>query len=89
MGVPPSLPFFSEVFIIMGIGLYRYRSYVLIFVFLFLSGVFRVFLYVRIMHGKSLFSEYVSLLQTREFLICWGHLFPAFFIPVSMSLFFW
>lgn len=88
MGVPPSLGFFSEVFIVIGAGLYDFSSYFWVFMFLLMSGVFRIYLYVRIIHGGGLFHSYVSVLQLRECLICWGHLFPSFFLPLVMTSFF-
>jgi len=89
MGVPPTLSFFSEVFIIMGMGGYDFYCYFFMGAVLFLSGVYRIYIYVRSMHGLSFLGGYTLEISCREYLTMWGHFYPSLLIPLGMGVLFW
>jgi hypothetical protein len=87
MGVPPSLSFFSEVFIVMSLGRYDFFSYFFCGGVLFLAGVYRIYVYVSSIHGLSFFRDLFLFVTLREYLLMYGHLFPSFLIPLFLSWF--
>jgi len=89
IGVPPSLPFFSEVFICVGLGRYNFFSYVFCGLVLFLSGLYRIYIYVGSMHGLRFFRDLSIFVSIREYLIFYAHFYPSVFFPLWMTLFFW
>jgi len=83
MGVPPSVAFFSEVLIIISLG---YLNFFLVFfcmMFLFLAGVYCIYLYVVSNHGVNYIDGLAALVRLREFLVFAGHLFPMLFLSLS------
>lgn len=89
MGVPPTLSFFSEVFIVIGIGGYDFFCYFLMGVVLFLSGLYRIYIYVRSTHGARFLGGYRTEASCRETLVIWGHFYPSLLIPLSLGGMFW
>jgi len=56
---------------------------------LFLSGVYRIYIYVRSMHGLSFLGGYTLEISCREYLTMWGHFYPSLLIPLGMGVLFW
>ncbi len=88
MGVPPSLSFFSEVFIVIGVGGMLFSCFVFAGMLLFFAGVYRIYLYVRVMHGRRLFGHVSYLPVVREYLVFFCHLFPSLLIVLFLGTFF-
>ncbi len=89
MGVPPSLSFFSEVFILIGAGAFLFSCFFWVGGLLFFAGVYRIYIYVRVIHGGSLFSHVSYLPVVREYLVFFCHFFPSLLIVVFLGTFFW
>lgn len=89
MGFPPSLSFFSEVFIVMGLGSYSFSSLLFLGVLLFFAGVYRIYLYVRVMHGEGFFNGFSCLPTVREYLVLFCHLWPSFMTVFFLGSMFW
>jgi len=89
MGVPPSLSFFSEVFIVIGLGGMLFSCFFFVGGFLFFAGVYRIYLYVRVTHGGSLFGHVSYLPVVREYLVFFCHFFPSLLIVLFLGTFFW
>jgi NADH-ubiquinone oxidoreductase chain 4 len=81
MGVPPSFSFFSEVFILAGSLEFFFFSFLILGGFLFLAGLYGIFLYVVSCHGSFLLGSFGVQVSAREYLNIYGHLFPLIFIP--------
>jgi len=88
IGVPPSLSFFSEVFIIAGIGGVTIISFFICFILLFFTGVYGIYLFVLVYHGPGFLSGFFFVVSVREYLLFYGHIFYILFIPLYLSLFF-
>lgn len=88
IGVPPSLSFFSEINILMGVGYFHFFSYFLGGLFLFLAGVYRIYLYGTSGHGLSMLGGFYSFLALREYLLFLGHFFPLVFCVILFSFFY-
>nr|YP_009775992.1 NADH dehydrogenase subunit 4 [Paraahimia luodianensis]QJA16302.1 NADH dehydrogenase subunit 4 [Paraahimia luodianensis] len=86
MSCPPSLNFFSEVFILNSMLMYWSNSFFLFFSFF--SACFSYFLYSYIQHGLPHFFYCYSLGKIREYLLMFVHLFPLIFIILSINFFF-
>uniref|UniRef100_UPI00315D49D8 NADH dehydrogenase subunit 4 n=1 Tax=Allonothrus sinicus TaxID=3138099 RepID=UPI00315D49D8 len=89
MGVPPSMSFFSEVFILMGLGSFDFYSYFIAGMVLFFAGVYGIYVYVSSMHGMSFFSDLFFFVSVREYLILYGHFYPCFVSVLFLGWFFW
>jgi NADH-ubiquinone oxidoreductase chain 4 len=89
MGVPPSLSFFSEVYIVIRVGGYAFFSFLLLALLLFFSGVYSIYLFVGVMHGGSFFSNVSFLPMVREYMVFFCHLFPSVIIVFFLGSFFW
>jgi len=89
IGVPPTLSFFSEVFIIIGVGTYDLFCYIFIGCVLFLAGVYRIYIYVSSMHGLRFLGGYTLEVSCRELLIIWGHFYPSLLISLGLGAMFW
>lgn len=87
MGVPPSFSFFSEIAIITGILNLNFFAFLFVGVFLFLAGVYGIFLYVVSCHGVSLLEGQIYTLFRRELLNMYGHFFPLVFVPFVLRFF--
>nr|YP_010582891.1 NADH dehydrogenase subunit 4 [Agnesiella rita]UGN61311.1 NADH dehydrogenase subunit 4 [Agnesiella rita] len=85
MSCPPSLNFFSEIFIINSMLMYWGNSFIYFLFISFLSACFSYFLYSYIQHGVShLFYSY-SLGSIREYMLMYIHLIPLIFLILSMN----
>nr|WRY72391.1 NADH dehydrogenase subunit 4 [Agnesiella irma] len=85
MSCPPSLNFFSEIFIINSMLMYWGNSFIYFLFISFLSACFSYFLYSYIQHGVShLFYSY-SLGSIREYMLMYVHLIPLIFLILSMN----
>nr|UFK32203.1 NADH dehydrogenase subunit 4 [Agnesiella roxana] len=85
MSCPPSLNFFSEIFIINSMLMYWGNSFIYFIFISFLSACFSYFLYSYIQHGVShLFYSY-SLGSIREYMLMYIHLIPLIFLILSMN----
>ena len=89
MGVPPSLSFFSEVFIVMGVASGAFFSVVFLGLLLFFAGVYNIYLYVSVIHGGSLFTHFSCALTVREYFVLFCHLYPSLLIVPFLGGFFW
>lgn len=89
IGVPPSLSFFSEVFIVMGLARAWFFSVVFVGTVLFFAGVYSIYLYVSVMHGERVFSHSVYAPTVRDYLILFCHFYPIVFIVVFLGGYFW
>ena len=87
MGVPPTFSFFSEIFILGGLGLMSMWRMLFRGIFLFLSGVYGIFLYVISCHGCPVISNSMYCLSPREYLNFFGHLFPLLYLPLVVGVF--
>nr|ATF28664.1 NADH dehydrogenase subunit 4 [Typhlocyba sp. EMHAU-15062510] len=88
MSCPPSLNFFSEVFIINSMMMYWYNSFIYFIFISFFSACFSYFLYSYIQHGiPHLFYSYSSGMA-REFLLMLIHLVPLLFLILGLNFFF-
>jgi NADH-ubiquinone oxidoreductase chain 4 len=88
MGVPPSLSFVSEVYIVMGVGRYHFFSFFFVGLVLFFAGVYRIYLYVRVMHGGRFFGHVSYSPVVREYLVFFCHFFPSLLIVFFLGTFF-
>ena len=88
MGVPPSLSFFSEVFILSGVVSLWWGGFLVPGLFLFFCGVYGIFLFVYCGHGKSGGGEFFSVLRFRERLVFFVHFFFRFFGVLLLDFFF-
>lgn len=89
MGVPPRFSFISEVFIIISLGGASIFNVFLCFLFLFLAGVYCIYLYVLSHHGLNILDRLTISLFVREFVLFFAHFFPILFITFSLWFFFW
>nr|YP_010582969.1 NADH dehydrogenase subunit 4 [Vatana ogromna]UGN61415.1 NADH dehydrogenase subunit 4 [Vatana ogromna] len=88
MSCPPSLNFFSEIFIINSMLMYWYNSFIYFIFISFFSACFSYFLYSYIQHGVShLFYSY-SLGSTREYMLMFVHLVPLLLMILSLNFFY-
>lgn len=88
IGVPPSFSFFSEVFILVGLRGISFYTSLFIGFFLFLSGLYGIFMYVSVRHGDSILMDQKYYVVIREYLNMYGHFFPLLFIPLFISNFY-
>lgn len=88
IGVPPSLPFFSEIFILVGTIRLSLFSFVARGIFLIAAGVYCIFLFVVVSHGFLIVDNRLDSAQVREFLNCYGHFFPLAFLPLFLGSFY-
>lgn len=88
MGVPPSLSFFSEIFIVMGLAGAWFFCVLFLGILLFFAGVYNIYLYVGVMHGGRFFSHSLYLPTVREYLVLFCHLFPSFLVVFFLGRFF-
>jgi NADH-ubiquinone oxidoreductase chain 4 len=88
LGVPPSLSFFSEVFIMVGLV----SGHLFVFVFLgflcFFSGLYRIFLYVSCFFGGVLGGVYGSGGELRNYLNFFSHFFFCLVFVFCVGYFF-
>nr|YP_010583008.1 NADH dehydrogenase subunit 4 [Yangisunda tiani]UGN61454.1 NADH dehydrogenase subunit 4 [Yangisunda tiani] len=88
MSCPPSLNFFSEVFILNSMFFYWGGSFVYFILISFLSACFSYYLYSYIQHGLSFNLYSYSLGYVREFLLVVVHFIPLIFTILGINFFF-
>nr|WRY72430.1 NADH dehydrogenase subunit 4 [Farynala starica] len=88
MSCPPSLNFFSEIFIINSMLMYWSNSFLFFFFISFFSACFSYFLYSYIQHGLHHSFYSYSLGGCREYLLMFVHLFPLLFMILSMNFYY-
>lgn len=88
MGVPPSFSFFSEVFLVVGIRRLNIFSIIFMRLFLFLAGVYGIFFYVVSCHGAFIMDGKRASVSLREYLNCYGHLFPLLTVSFYLGVFY-
>lgn len=88
MGVPPSFSFFSEVFILTGLGGINLYTFVFSGLLLLFSGFYGIFLYVISCHSVNLLRAWSFSFTAREFLNFYGHLFFLVFLVFSLDFFY-
>jgi NADH:ubiquinone oxidoreductase subunit 4 (subunit M) len=87
MGVPPSFSFFSEVFILSGVlGTSLFGVFFVGF-FLFLCGLYGIYLYVVFGHGVSVLGGHPFFLFVKEYLLFFGHFFPVLILGICLGFF--
>jgi len=82
IGVPPFLPFFSEVSILIGLLTSNFFYLRFLFVVSFFAGVYGIYMYVFLMHGNVLMRLLRFSINVREFLVFFGHFVPLLFLVV-------
>lgn len=85
IGVPPSFSFFSEIRILVGLRGLTFFSFFVSILFLFLAGLYGIFLYVVSCHGGPLLDRLRYSIRLRENLNIYGHFFPLIFIPLVLG----
>jgi len=88
IGVPPSLNFFSEIFLVIGLGNFDLSLLIPRGVFLFFAGVYGIYLFIISSHGVSFLYGCYGYLRVREFLVSYGHFWPILFISLFLGFFF-
>nr|YP_010583112.1 NADH dehydrogenase subunit 4 [Opamata lipcowa]UGN61558.1 NADH dehydrogenase subunit 4 [Opamata lipcowa] len=88
MSCPPSLNFFSEIFIISSMMVYWSNSFFFFLFISFFSACFSYFLYSYIQHGLHHSFYSYSLGVCREYLLMLVHLFPLIFMILAMNFFY-
>lgn len=85
ISTPPTVNFFSEVFILFSILASSKFALVLFFILIFLGGVYSVYLYVVFLHGGTIKINQKILLNFREMLIFLAHAVPLFVFILKFS----
>jgi NADH-ubiquinone oxidoreductase chain 4 len=88
ISAPPSLNLLREIFLINRICSWDFNILFIIIFLCFLAGVYNLFIYSFLCHGKvsSLFF-FCFRCKVRELLICFLHFFPLFFLFLKLDLF--
>jgi len=76
--VPPSLGFFSEVFVLVGVLSVWYFHFFVCFSLLVLVGFYNIYLFVSVGHGVGGYGVRVIQVMAREHLSVFFHLGPSF-----------
>lgn len=87
MGVPPSLSFFSEIFILSGLISLDLLSFLFRGGVLFLGGCYGIFLYVVCFHGAPFFEGHRYLGEAREYFVFFFHFFYLMYCVYFMCFF--
>ena len=87
IGVPLSLSFFSEVFILLGVGGADFFSFCVCFFLILFAGLYSVYIFLSIVNGFSLNGGFSFFLCVREFLVFFGHSYFVLFIPFFLNFF--
>jgi len=69
IGVPPRFSFFSEIFIIISINYVFYYRFCFVLSFLFLAGVYCIYIYVISNHGVNYLESLSLVVFIREYLL--------------------
>nr|QKV48766.1 NADH dehydrogenase subunit 4 [Parathailocyba orla] len=88
MSCPPSLNFFSEVFILNSMMFYWYYSFIYFIFISFFSACFNYYLYSYIQHGLPFNFYSSSLGYVREFLLMLIHLIPLIYMILGVNFFY-
>lgn len=83
IGLPPSLGFFSEVYLIIGLMSYDFFNLFFCSLVLLFSCFYSIYFYVVSQQGDSVFSFVVDSVRVREFYIVFSHFFPLVFLVVG------
>jgi len=88
IGCPPSINLLGEIILYMGVLSWSIVSYVFVFIVVFLSALYSLYLYSSVQHGvKSVFIGGFSLLRDLNKSTILFHILPSFFlIIVSRSI---
>jgi len=87
IGVPPSLSFFSEVFLFVGVSGYSVFMLSFLFFFVLLGGMCIIYFFVLLRHGFSVSGSFSNFLFVKELLLFYVHLFVLVLIPFFISFF--
>ena len=87
MGVPPSFSFFSEVYILVGLLRMNFLNTFVRGIFLFLAGVYGIYIYVVSCHGGTFLEGRFLTMSVREYQNIYGHFFPLLFLSFYVSFF--
>lgn len=87
VGVPPSINFIRELFVMGRIIKLRFINLVFLILLFLLSGVFRLFIFTRLNHGKIWNKNYVNNLYLNENLIIFFHFLPLIIYILILYIF--
>jgi len=87
VGVPPSMSFFSEVFIFVGVMGYSHFLMPLLFFFVLLGGMCMIYFFVVLRHGVSVCGNFSNFLYIKELLLFYLHFFPLLWVPFLINFF--
>nr|QZZ18308.1 NADH dehydrogenase subunit 4 [Eurhadina jarrayi] len=87
MSCPPSMNFFSEIFIINSMMLYWSNSFIYFLFISFFSACFSYFLYSYIQHGSPHYFYSANIGSVREFLLMLVHMVPLIILILSLNFF--
>jgi len=88
MGVPPSLSFFSEVSILVGVTGMTLYTFIFSGLLLLFSGFYGIFFYVVSCHRTRMLGGWNFFVGPREFLLFYGHFYFVIFLVFSLDFFF-
>nr|WRY72495.1 NADH dehydrogenase subunit 4 [Yangida basnetti] len=88
MSCPPSLNFFSEIFILNSMMFYWSNSFIYFIFISFFSACFSYYLYSYLQHGLPYNFYSYSLGYLREFLLSIIHLVPLLFMMLGLNFFY-
>jgi len=77
MSVPPSLGFFSEIFILGPLFFYYFFVSFWLFIIVFFVGVYNIYLFCFLRHGENTLSYFFGDLETREHYLFLIHGLPC------------
>jgi len=87
MGVPPFFPFFSEILLVISLLSYWFGLFFLLFVVLLFSGIYGIYLYVFLTHGRGVHESFSFNIFVREYLVFYGHFFPLVYLVILLFVF--
>nr|WRQ18142.1 NADH dehydrogenase subunit 4 [Anaceratagallia venosa] len=88
MSCPPSLNFFSEIYILLSMISYWTNSFYYFLFMSFFSAFFSFYLFSYSNHGVFHNCYSFSFVTLREYLLCFMHIIPIFFFVFLIDLFF-
>lgn len=88
IGVPPSFSFFSEVFILSGLGALNLWTFFFSSFLLLFAGFYGIFLYVISCHGREILNGWGIFVGLREYLNFFGHFYFLVFFVFCLDFFF-
>lgn len=78
LSFPPSLNFFSELLIIFRILEDNNLTVIFVLIIIFITGLYRIYLYVSLGHSQIRTNEYIIDFSLRDYFIFFMHIFPLF-----------